>query len=81
MKLYTVNRSLIVSCKGTLSSPKYVTRGVHQGSVLRPLLYLYFMDDLPDFLLKSTVTMFADDTIITVSGERIIRTRNHSRQI
>ena len=42
------------------SKIKNVTSGVLQGSVLGPLLFILFINDLPDNV-KSTVKMFADD--------------------
>jgi len=38
-----------------------VSSGVPQGSVLGPLLFLIFVNDLPDWV-KSSIKMFADDT-------------------
>ena len=37
--------------------------GVPQGSVLRPCLFLAYVNDLPDSL-KSRARLFADDTIV-----------------
>ena len=38
-----------------------VISGVPQGSVLSPLLFLLFVNDLPDWI-KSSIKMFADDS-------------------
>jgi len=41
-----------------------ILSGIPQGSVLGPLLFLLFVNDLPDWILTS-MRMFADDTIWT----------------
>ena len=57
------NRSQQVAVEGSLSSTAAVTSGVPQGSVVRPTLFLFYIDDLPQGL-HSTVRLFADDTIL-----------------
>ena len=60
-----LNRTQQVLLEGNMSSPINVTSGVPQGSVLGPLLFLIYINDLPDYIQNnSTVKMFADDTII-----------------
>ena len=51
---------------GVLSNASRLTCGVPQGSILGPLLFLIYMNDLPNCL--SCAKMFADDTNITVDG-------------
>ena len=41
--------------------------GVPQEPILAPLLFLIYINDLPNYIKKSTVRMFADDTTLTAS--------------
>ena len=45
------------------SDPVPVLSGVPQGSVLGPILFLIFINDLPD-KIKSSVRLFADDCVL-----------------
>ena len=65
---YLRNRSQKCSVNGALSSASELTCGVPQGSILGPLLFLIYINDLPNCLDTSCAKMFADDTNITVPG-------------
>ena len=51
-----------VSVKGSLSSWLAVLSGVPQGSVLGPLLFLIFINDIPEWV-QNSIKMFADTKI------------------
>ena len=62
---FLTNRTQQVLLEGNTSSSINVTSGVPQGSVLGPILFLIYINDLPDYIQNnSTVKLFADDTII-----------------
>ena len=63
---YLRNRSQECSVNGALSSASKLTFGVPQGSILRPLLFFKYINDLPNCLDTSCVKIFADDTNFTV---------------
>ena len=58
---YLENREQRVSLNGQTSEWKKINSGVPQGSVLGPLLFLIYINDLPDGL-TSMCKIFADDT-------------------
>ena len=57
------NRTQRVVCGGATSKPTNVTSGVPQGSVLGPLLFLAYINDISTNL-SSSCRLFADDCIL-----------------
>jgi hypothetical protein len=57
------NRKMRVNVKGSFSQWMDVFSGVPQGSVLGPILFLIYVNDIPDWI-KNSIRMFADDTKI-----------------
>lgn len=64
---YLTNRSQVVYVNNIASSAKPVTMGVPQGSILGPLLFLLFINDLPSSLNHTNCLLYADDTTIFTS--------------
>ena len=67
-KSYLSSRNQIVSLNNILSSPLVVKFGVPQGSILGPLLFLIFINDLP-YATNFFVRLFADDTFLCTQNE------------
>ena len=61
LKDFLSNRRQRVVVNRTFSNWKPVLSGIPQGSVLGPVLFIIFINDLPD-LIKCLIKLFADDT-------------------
>lgn len=60
---FLTNRFQFVCANGTNSSLSSVNSGVPQGSVLGPLLFLIYINDLP-MHVSSSISLYADDCVI-----------------
>ncbi len=65
-KSYLSNHIQQVNFKRTLSDEQPVTKEVPQGSILGPLLFIIFMNDVPD-AIKQIIDLYADDTTLQAS--------------
>ena len=67
LKNYLENREQRVVLNGQTSEWRKIMSGVLQGSVLGPLLFLIYINDLPDEI-NSLCKIFADDTSLFFKG-------------
>ena len=59
---YLENRTQCCSVNGKFSDRQKIEYGVPQGSILGPLLFIIYMNDLPLFVTNAQISMYADDT-------------------
>ena len=69
-KSYLTNRCFIVNVGNDFSSPGKLLCGVPQGSILGPLLFLLYVNDMPQ-AVNSDLLLYADDTCLIYTGKDI----------
>ena len=75
LKNYLKNRKQRVVLNGQTSEWRKINSGLPQGSVLGPLLFLIYINDLPDGI-TSICKIFADDTYLFSKVQEINRSAN-----
>lgn len=76
-KSYLVNRRHYVEVKGSCSQQLVTDTGVPQGSILGPLLYIIYVNDM----IIDNVVMFADDTSLIVSSKDKAKINDCARDV
>ena len=74
---YLNNRKQYVSVNGKNSSQAYLKYGVPQGSILGPLLFLIYINDIPNICQIAKFILYADDANIIVTGSNITEIKNN----
>ena len=64
LKSYLSDRQQCVKSVECRSDFLQIEYGVPQGSVLGPLLFLVYIDDIQEFCGDSTAILFADDAVL-----------------
>ena len=72
MASYLKNRNQFVSVEGVDSTCKNLDYGVPQGSILGPLLFVIYINDLPGMNDLAQFILYADDANIIISGDSIL---------
>ena len=74
---YLTNRSQFVSINDKLSIIRLMNCGVPQGSILGPLLFLVYINDLHECIVHSTAYHFADDINLLLINNSLKKLNKH----
>ena len=71
LKSYLENREQFVSISDVYSSKKRMGYGVPQGSILGPLLFIIYINDMPEISKIAKFILYADDANIIITGKNM----------
>ncbi len=63
-KSYLTNRKQLIKVNGVKSDFKDVLCGVLQGSILGPLLFILYNNNMIEYLMNSRINLYSDDTTL-----------------
>ena len=69
---YLSGRKQALNINGTVSDWKNITTGVPQGSVLGPLLFLIYINDIINASKTAQAILFADDTSLIFTSKNLL---------
>ena len=69
---YLTQRTQKVLFKGSMSTALPVNTGIPQGSILDPLLFIIFINNMCNVIKYGDIYMYADDTTLSVKGDNAV---------
>lgn len=69
MKSYLTNRNQFISMSSISSNHRLIARGVPQGSILGPILFIIFMNDIFSINWHGKLQLYADDACLIYGGK------------
>ena len=72
LRSYLRDRKQYVTINGSNSTNRSITYGVPQGSILGPLLFIVYINDMPEIDKLVKFILYADDANIIVTGDNAL---------
>ena len=69
---YLTNRKQRVLANGPLSRFQTIKQGVPQGSILGPLFYIIYANDISQLLTNCKIALYADDTVLYTANNNFL---------
>ena len=76
LKSYLTNRKQRTLIHSYISNEANVEMGVPQGSILGPLLFIIYINDISNISKQADFYLFADDTAIAIKAPRLLELKN-----
>ena len=76
LRSYLTGRKQFVFVSGVMSEILRILHGVPQGSVLGPLLFILYINDIHNCIINSNTFLFADDTGLLISNRQLKTIQN-----
>ncbi len=67
-----MNRKHLIKVNGVKSTLRNVVCGIPQGSILGPLLFILYINDMCEYLMESRINLYADDTALYYSTHDVV---------
>ena len=71
-KSYLSNRLFRVNLENCKSDPSNITCGVPKGSILGPLPFVIYVNDMPQ-VVKLNLFLYADDSCVVFQGKDVVK--------